>query len=452
MFSAIVMSGANVVQDSGITGAGTKIGIIDTGVDIDHPDFGGSGTNGTTSFPTAKIVAGWDFVGDDYAAGVGDPVPDPVPDDCNGHGTHVAGIAAANGYVKGVAPDAQLGAYRVFGCSGSTDADIMIAAMERAYNDGMNVVNMSIGSAFQSWPNYPTATAGDWLVARGVVVACSIGNSGTSGLYANGAPGVGKDVIGTANFLNTSVTLSTFTVSPDDTVIGYNTATGAPLPPTSGTEPMDRTGTSASTADGCPPWDPTFGPGGPPATGGTNTYYAGGAWLAPGSMTGKVVLIRRGTCGFWHKAYNAQQAGASGVVLYNNVAGRINPTVAPPTTLNNFPGDPTINIPVVSISDTEGVLIDSRLAGGPVDMTWTANYGTFANPAGGVIDPSSSYGLAADLSLKPDIGAPGGNIFSTYPLESGGYNTISGTSMASPHIAGSAALLLQAHPGAKIIP
>jgi subtilisin family serine protease len=189
MFSAIVMSGANVVQDSGITGAGTKIGIIDTGVDIDHPDFGGSGTNGTTSFPTAKIVAGWDFVGDDYAAGVSDPVPDPVPDDCNGHGTHVAGIAAANGYVKGVAPDAQLGAYRVFGCSGSTDADIMIAAMERAYNDGMNVVNMSIGSAFQSWPNYPTATAGDWLVARGVVVACSIGNSGTSGLYANGAPG-----------------------------------------------------------------------------------------------------------------------------------------------------------------------------------------------------------------------------------------------------------------------
>jgi hypothetical protein len=101
----------------------------------------------------------------------------------------------------------------------------------------------------------------------------------------------------------------------------------------------------------------------------------------------------------------------------------------------------------VSVSDTEGVLIDGRLAGGPVDMTWTANYGTFPNPAGGVIDPSSSYGLAADLSLKPDIGAPGGNIFSTYPLESGGYNTISGTSMASPHIAGSAALLLQAHPG-----
>jgi hypothetical protein len=130
-------------------------------------------------------------------------------------------------------------------------------------------------------------------------------------------------------------------------------------------------------------------------------------------------------------------AGAIAVVLYNNVAGRFSPTVA---------GTPAITIPVVAISDTEGVLIDSRLAAGPVDMTWTDETGTFVNPTGGLISSFSSYGLSPDLVVKPDIGAPGGLIRSTYPLEAGGYATISGTSMSSPHVAGGVALLLQAKP------
>jgi hypothetical protein len=132
--------------------------------------------------------------------------------------------------------------------------------------------------------------------------------------------------------------------------------------------------------------------------------------LPAGSLSGKVALIRRGTCGFYVKSFNAQTAGAIGVVLYNNVAGRVSPTVA---------GAPPITIPVVAISDTEGALIDSRLAAGPVDMTWTANVGKFVNPTGGLISSFSSYGLAADLSLKPNIAAPGGSIYSTYPLELG---------------------------------
>jgi hypothetical protein len=95
------------------------------------------------------------------------PVPDPDPDDCNGHGTHVAGIVGANGDVVGVAPEVTFGAYRVFGCEGSTTADIMIAAMERALADGMDVLNMSIGSAFQ-WPQYPTAVApATWSTGHG---------------------------------------------------------------------------------------------------------------------------------------------------------------------------------------------------------------------------------------------------------------------------------------------
>jgi subtilisin family serine protease len=416
--TAIGMTGADIAQNTlGLSGAGVKVAVMDSGIDIDHPDFGGSGTNGTTPFPSARVIKGYDFVGDAFNADPTSasynpvPVPDEIPDDCDGHGTHVAGIVGANGAVKGVAPDVKFGAYRVFGCEGSTTEDIMIAAMERALGDGMHVLNMSIGASYL-WPQSPTARAADRLVNKGIVVVTSIGNSGASGLYSASAPGVGEKVIGTASFDNTTVVLPVFTISPDNTAIGYNLATGSPPPPTSGTHPMSRTGTSTTTNDACSP-------------------------LAPGSLAGTVALIRRGTCAFHMKALNAQNAGASAVVLYNNVAGRINATVE---------GAPPITIPVVSISDTEGVLIDSRLAGGAVLMTWTNQVAAFPNPTAELISSFSSYGLAPDLSLKPDIGAPGGSIYSTYPLEKGGYANISGTSMASPHVAGGAALLLQAKP------
>jgi minor extracellular serine protease Vpr len=415
---ALQLTGADQVQAMGYNGGGIKVGVIDTGVDYDHPLLGGTGTPGGTPFPSARVQYGHDFVGDAYNADPTSPdynpvpVPDANPDDCGGHGTHVAGIIGAN--AGGVAPNVTLGAYRVFGCKGSTEADVMIAAMERALADGMQVVNQAIGSSFQ-WPEYPTAKAADRLVKAGVVMVASIGNSGTSGLYAAGAPGVGKKVIGVASFDNTSVKLNQFTVSDDNTAIGWQQATGAPSAPLSGSQPMSRTGTVASTADAC-------------------------TALPPGSLAGTVALVRRGGCPFYTKAFNAESAGAAGVVLYNNVPGRISPTVV---------GTPAITVPVVSISDTEGALIDSRLASGAVTMTWTPDLGTFPNLTGGLISSFSSYGLAADLSVKPNIGAPGGYIYSTYPLELGGYATLSGTSMASPHTAGGAALLLQADPKLK---
>jgi subtilisin family serine protease len=423
--TALAMTGADVAQNElGLSGTGIKVAVIDTGIDYHHPDLGGG------FGPGRRVVTGYDFVGDRYdAAASGGALiahPDNDPDDCNGHGTHVAGIIGASGNpatggARGVAPGVTFGAYRVFGCEGSTSSDIMLAAMERALDDGMQVLNMSIGAAFQTWPQYPTAVGADALVAAGMVVVTSIGNSGANGVYSASAPGVGRKVIGVGSYDNSHVVLPIFTVSPDDAAIGYTSATGAAPTPTTGSFPMARTGTTASTADACAPQD-------------------------LGNLTGKVVLIRRGTCGFYEKARRAQLAGAAGVALYNNVPGRFNPTVAVAVP-SGTDGQP-VTIPVVAISDAEGALVNGRIAAGAVTMTWTDRSAAFPNATGGLISSFSSYGLTAELEIKPDVGAPGGLIRSTYPLEAGGYATISGTSMASPHVAGAAALYLQAHPSA----
>ncbi|HEY7290345.1 MAG TPA: S8 family serine peptidase [Vicinamibacterales bacterium] len=411
LITAIKMTGVDIAQNElGLTGRGVRVAIMDTGIDYDHPDLGGC------FGPGCRVEAGWDLVGDDFNADDANPViaPDPFPDDCAGHGTHVAGIVGANGGIRGVAPDVTFHAYRVFGCVGTTTSDIMLDAMEMIARDNVDVLNMSIGAPLQ-WPEYPTAKASNRLVRRGIVVVSSIGNEADLGLYAAAAPGIGRDVIGVASFDNTNANLVAFTISPDGTAIGYIASDSPAAPPTSGAFPMARTGTVTTADDACNP-------------------------LAAGSLTGQVALIRRGTCSFYQKSINAQNAGAVSVVIYNNATGFITPTVA---------GTPAVTIPVVSITAIDGGTINSRLAGGPVTMTWTNSVASEPNPTGNLISSFSSWGLAADLSFKPDIGAPGGTIRSTLPLEQGGYGNLSGTSMASPHIAGAAALLLQARPRTK---
>jgi subtilisin family serine protease len=395
------MTGADIAQSElGFTGAGIKVAVMDTGIDYDHPDLGGC------FGPGCRVAFGYDLVGDAYNADSTSatynpvPAPDPYPDDCNGHGTHVSGIVGANGTVVGVAPEVTFGAYRVFGCVGSTDADIMIAAMEMALKDKMDVLNMSIGSAY-TWPEYPTAQAANRLVQKGMVVVASIGNNGANGLYSAGAPGLGKDVIGVASFDNSHVFLTYFEVN--GAKIGYVPMTFSGPVPTSGTFEIQYVDLA------CAPLSV--------------------------DLTGKVALAARGTCSFGAKALNAINAGAVGVVIHNNVSGVFNGTLG--TVIDGV-------TPVVGISLEDGLFIRSQAT--PTFMTWTDQQDSFLSPTGGLISSFSSYGLAADLSLKPDIGAPGGNIYSTYPLEKGGYATLGGTSMASPHVAGAAALLVQARP------
>ena len=448
------MTGASSANEAGFTGKGVKVAIMDSGLDYTLPEFGSCQSLG----PNCRVAGGFDLVGDNYDSNSADstyqPIPhpdsDPAPCDPNvadeiathpgagssaaAHGTHVAGIVGADGrsdpdnLVTGVAPEATLYAYRVFGCNGSTDSDVMAEAMERAFADGAQVLNMSIGAALFNFPNYPTAQAADALADRGVVVVASIGNSGDTGLYSAGAPGVGEKVIGVASVDNIRSYLAYFTLSADDKHIGYTSAAAAPATPTSGQLTLAQTGTPTTANDACPTAPAIFKD------------------LGPG-YEGKAVLIRRGTCGFYNKALTAQHAGAAAVILYNNAAGRINPTVAPVA-----PGTETINIPVVAITAADGATMSGRITAGPTKLTWTdqSEYFDDSGPAdtGGRTSSFSSWGTSSDLGFKPDITAPGGNIRSTWPHQQhGGHWVISGTSMASPHVAGAVALYLQAHPG-----
>jgi subtilisin family serine protease len=426
---------ADVAQDDlGFDGSGEKIAIMDSGVDYTLPELGGCFGSG------CKVAGGFDLVGDSYDANPNDstyqPIPhpdnDPAPCDPNvadaranqprggtsdaGHGTHVAGIAAADGRghageVTGVAPGSTILAFRVFGCNGSTSSDTMISAMEMIKRAGADVLNMSIGDAFNTWSESPTAQAATNLADSGVVVVASIGNSGANGLYSAGAPGVGADVIGVASVDNTKATGPGLRIN--GTLFGYVAAAGAPEPPRSGSFTILAAPVANKT--GC------------------NAF-------ASGFFAGKIALIQRGTCTFYTKASNAMAAGAAGVVLFNNVTAPVSPTVA---------GSPPITIPVVIISKADGDSVyTAALAGVPFE--WTNENVESPIATAGLISDFSSYGTDAELILKPDLSAPGGQIFSTWPHQQfGGHNSISGTSMAAPHVAGAAAVYLQAHPGAS---
>ncbi|HHW82870.1 MAG TPA: S8 family serine peptidase [Actinomycetales bacterium] len=413
---ARTMTGADVANEElGYTGAGVKVAIIDSGIDYNHPDFGGSGVNDETADfgDGGRVAYGYDFVGDAYDASSDDPaintpMPDPYPDDCGGHGTHVAGIVGANGEVTGVAPDVTFGAYRVFGCGGSSDSEVIMAAMEMAYEDGMDIINMSLGASLQTWPSYPTALMADRLVEAGVVVVVSQGNAGTSGTFTGGAPAVAHNVISVGSVDNLEF-MADYIASAGGAEVSYMTSTGSPDP-----EPgASYTLVAGDPRDACAP--------------------------LPEAEEGQAVIVDRGTCSFHEKALAAQVAGYEAVIVANNTGGIINMTVE---------GDPAITIPAVSILQADGAILYAEIEenGGSTEITFSEEPKRFDNPTGGFQSDFSSWGLAADLTLKPDVSAPGGSIYSTYPLEQGGYATIGGTSMSAPHVAGAAALLLEARP------
>ena len=432
------------------TGQGVRMGIIDSGIDYLHADFGGSGNPADYddndsdiiepgTFPNARVVGGFDFAGDAYNA-ANNPSPDPDPLDCRTgdaaqHGTHVAGIAGGNGVLTdgtsfsgpynasfdpstfrvapGVAPEAELYALKVFGCSGGTG--LLVQAFEWAVDpngdndlsDRLDVVNMSLGSTFSLSLGGTTEIAAGNLHQAGTLLVAAAGNEGDT-TFAHGFPASLPEVLSVGASL--AVASAQLQVSAPPSVAGdydgVEAAFSAPLSPTG----MSGEIVAVAPAAACNPI--------------TNAA----------AIAGKIAFVQRGSCNFLQKFAAAETAGAIAVVMVNNEPG-----------VFAMGGDGSSPLPGLMISQANGAALLAAMNQGAV--TGTLLLPPFSPDDESFADFLSSRGPSVlDGTLKPDISAPGVSVVSANGGSGidGVANT--GTSMASPFVAGAAAVVRQAFP------
>ncbi len=447
---------AQVWQQTGRFGEGIRVGIVDTGIDYTHADFGGPGTpeaykavdSAAPWTPTAKVVGGYDFAGDEYDANVpatATPKPDSNPLDCHSHGTHVAGTAAGYGenadgstftgdyqtltaeqlntmkIGPGSAPKASLYALKVFGCEGTTN--LTAQALDWAldpngdgdFSDHLDVVNLSLGSDFGGQDD-PDSLFVRKLVEHGVLVVASAGNGGD--FYdVGGSPGNTPEALGVAN------TRDAFAILDGVTVPGSGDLPGQYSQNYTGYDTLDLTKavvavTDPANADGCKPIAQDL----------AGTFV----WLEwdDDDTTRK--------CGSGGRTNNAQAAGAAGVLLSS--------------TRENFLAGIAGNagIPVFQFTGPATAQVRPALTAGTLQVTMTGrlrnSVPTTTPKLADTITPSSSRGSRGAVAAKPDVAAPGDTILSAgFGTGTGGASK-GGTSMSSPHVAGIGALVRQAHP------
>ncbi|KAM0452776.1 hypothetical protein ACHAO4_005195 [Trichoderma viride] len=408
------------LQAKGFTGKGVKLAVIDTGIDYTHPALGGC-------FGAGCLVSfGTDLVGDNYS-GSNTPVPDNDPKDCAGHGTHVAGIIAAgkNPYgFTGGAPDVTLGAYRVFGCEGQAGNDVLIAAYNKAFEDGAQIITASIGGP-SGWAEEPWAVAVTRIVNAGVPCTVSAGNDGDHGLFYASTASDGKKVLSVGSVDNQNIptvfSLSSYKIDGGaDTQFGYVPSSKGAEGWKGVTKPVYALTLDTTIADdGCSPLP-------------DNTP----------DLSDHIVLVRRGSCTFVQKAQNIAAKGGKYLLYYNTIAGALSVEVStvPQIIGAGMVEDSTGATWIAAIKDGKTVTLSM------VALNEATKQVQFADnkATGGALSTYTSWGPTWEMDVKPQISSPGGNILSTYPVALGGYATLSGTSMACPLTAAAVALVAQA--------
>ncbi|RCW77437.1 S8 family serine peptidase [Saliterribacillus persicus] len=355
------------------TGKGVKVGVIDTGIDYSHPDL------------QANVKGGYDFVDFDD-----DPMETlPEEGEPTLHGTHVAGVIAANGRMKGIAPDAELYGYRALGPGGAGTSVQVMAAIERAVKDGMDIINLSLGNEVNG-PDWPTSVAVNKATENGVTVVAAAGNAGPLA-WTLGSPATATSSI----------------------------AVGASTPTTTSpflTDKLERREMKLQQLIGAPSWS-----------------FTRDMKLTINKKEAErnILLVERGEKEFGKIASEAQELGASAVVIYNNEKGAFQGSIEG--------AEIPITIPVVSITKEDGQFLKGKIE--EKDTYWIDTI--YKKSADLLADFSSRGPVTVNWAIKPDLLAPGTEVTSTIP---GGYKTLQGTSMAAPHVAGALALIKEAHP------
>lgn len=405
-------------------GEGVKVAIVDTGIDVTHPCFSDAGYStqsqlGDRRFTNNKVIAAKVFNNKQPSRGY---TPEAIQD----HGTHVAGTVACNANtpatvdgvsipyrISGVAPKALLGNYNVFpGEVGNARNEDIMNALEAAYADGFDVANMSLGGGASGIQDLLTVAV-DNLDRANMVVAVAAGNSGP-GHYTVESPG------SAARALTAGASTVPHFVGAPVTVNGktYGAATGD----------FATVATDLTAPLGV-------------VSGSTNGLGTACSALATGSLSGKIALLSRGTCTFSTKIRNAQNAGAVAVLVVNNVAG--DPTAMAEDGTANQPTVPAYMFALSSGQDLKNSNGAATTISKDKDYIRTPNVDIMAGF-------SSQGPTDVDYRVKPDVVAPGVNVLSSIPHQFCDappcFAFFQGTSMATPHLAGSAAVVRQQHP------